>query len=72
MHYTQCKMTNDKKQFHVAWIPSTLAKVGRHIEIKMKDVWSACKVSETWTTKKASDVERRGHDSTKGFGSVVK
>lgn len=79
MHYTQCKMVQnvnaDKslpKRIHVAWIPSELARVNRRVELKLQNVWGDWTVTETYETKEASLVERRGHESTKGFGSVVK
>lgn len=73
IHYSQCRMTGTGGFFHTAWIPSTFAKVGRNIEIKQPDdSWRPWKVAEVFGTKDAETVERRGHDSTRGFGSVVK
>lgn len=65
-------MMNEENTFHVAWIPSKFAIVNRHIEIKLGEEWRSFTVKETWGTKDAKVVEQRGHDSTKGFGSVVK
>lgn len=32
-HYTQCRMQSEKGHFHVAWIPSPLAKKGKLLTI---------------------------------------
>jgi len=46
--YTQCRMERTKgsgKQIHTAFIPTSLAKVGRHLEIQMNP-----EVDESWET----------------------
>ena len=58
-HYRQCMLVNGEATT-VAWIPDTLAKVGKWIEAKAdKSLWY---VYEAWNRLPAAVVEERSRD----------
>ena len=57
--YTQCLLTNGTAT-EVAWIPRSLAKIGKWIEVKKtKTEWF---VLDTYSTMKKDAVERNAND----------
>lgn len=74
MSYRQCVLQreeNGSKFTTTSYIPSKLAKVGRNIEIKENDTWTAWTVSSASDTEisdeLAKQVDQKSHD---GWGSL--
>ena len=73
-HYAQCTMERRDGTAiirHVAWIPSSFAKVGRHLDLKIGDDWSGpWVVAERGGTMESDACEVKSREYKHAYASI--